>query len=454
MADDPPVPRSKVPHTLLASLVAFLIPFIHGPASDFLYDAAQYWGGAAAIVAGEAPLVPGSLTTRGVFTSFVYLPPAMASALIGPQSAVWTVLIWNAALGAALSAVLIPRLAGLFTGKPLSPARVWVSAILVGFVLSGFTRYPLVDVWSISFALAGIYGILVGRRWWWLCLAGASLTISVNMRPSLIAPLLLCLVVILFVRAKPIAIAAPAAVLAALPQIVFNVRHWGLWSPVPHDTVPLTVVQAAPAPYTLRYDTVIGEDRLPQQWYCDPDYARLLAQDKTPHNQLDVVASAFQHLPDSVWFLARKAAANLHWSMATPYENAPGHTAGPVAVLVILVTALGAAALVLRAVRSRADRNDLISSLAMLAFLIGALGTLVFSTPETRFALPVLMIGTVGLVSTVPPLGGLARPSRGALIATGSALLLSIGLFAAGSEALGHDMPPGPLADPAECARS
>ena len=444
-----------VPHTLLAGIVAFGIPWLFGTAPAFLYDAAQYWGGAAAISAGEGPIEPGGLTTRGVFTAAVYLVPAFVSAALGPGSAVWTVLAWNSALGAVVAVLLVPRLATLFSSSPSSrpPAlRIWSSAILVSFVLSGFAKFPLIDLWSTALALAGVYGIIVGRRWWVLLLSGLSLGIAVNLRPSLIAPVLLSMIVLLFIHPRAVGIGAAAAVLSVIPQLALNVRAWGLWSPVPRETIPLSAVQAAHATYAVRYDTVAFADQRPQQWYCDPAYASRLIDDPVPNNQLGVVASAFQHLPDSLWFLTRKAAANLHWSFATPYENSPGDGSAIMALLVVAVSSFGVVALVLAAIRSRSDRRRLMATLALLGFWFGALGTLVFSTPETRFALPLVMVGLIGVLATVPERFTWSRPSRGSLVALACGLVLMVGLSFAGAEAQTHALPPGPVVDAADCA--
>ncbi|MGL4340360.1 MAG: hypothetical protein ACRCSP_08070 [Rhodoglobus sp.] len=445
-----------MPHTLLAGVVAFFIAWTHGPAPSFVYDGAQYWGGAAALAAGEAPLIPGVLTMRGVFTTLVYLPPAVVTELIGPGAAIWTVLAWNAMLSAVVFSMLIPRIAGLVSPKLTSsppPLRIWVSTVVGSAMLAGFARFPLVEVWAVSLALAGFYGLIVARRWYWLTLAGLSLTVAGNLRPSMIAPVLLAVAVLSIVRAKPIATAAPAAALAVAPQIIFNVLTWGLWSPVPPHTASLIAVQSAAAPHTLRYDTVPFAGQHPQQWYCDPQYAALLADDRQPRNQFEVIASAFQHLPDSLWFLLRKAAAGLHWSLATPYENPPDQSVNAMAILVITVSTFGVTALILQAIRTRSHRRSLVTTLAMLAFLIGALATLVLSTPETRFAVPIVLLGLVGVVSVAPELKQLRAPSRSELFAAGCALLIAIGLIMASTEALGHDMPPGPLADATACVK-
>ncbi|MFB9645802.1 hypothetical protein [Microbacterium terregens] len=436
-------------------MAAFLIAGIHGTAPEFVYDAAQYWGGAVALVAGESPVLPGSLPTRGVLTTLVYLVPALVTAAIGPSSTVWTVLVWNAAVGAVVAAVLLPRLAGVFSSDPSAPPpalRVWVSALLGGFLISGFAPFPLVDISSVALALAGFYGLVAGRRWWAFCLAGLALTAAVNLRPGMIAPILLAIGVLLIAHPRAVALAVPGVLVGFLPQVMLNVRVWAQWSPVPPETIPLSSVQAGPAPYTLRYDTVAFADQRPQQWYCDPAYAAQLVSDPVSHNQFGVVASAFQHLPDSLWFMTRKAAANLHWSFATPYENSPGEGSLVMALLVIAVSAFGVVALVRAAIRARSDRRRLVTTLAMIGFWSGALGTLIFSTPETRFALPLVLVGLIGVVATVPATARFSAPSRGTVVAVACGLVLTVALFLAGVEALTHALPPGPVIDAADCA--
>lgn len=443
-------------HSVVAGVVAFLIPWHFGFAPEFVYDAAQYWGGAAAIVAGGDPVLAGGLATRGIFTTFVYLPPALVAALIGQGAAVWSVLAWNALLAAVVCVVLVPRLAGLFGADPTaptSPSRIWTAAVLGPMLLAGFARYPLVDVWATSIALAGVCGLVVARRWWVLLLSGAALLISVNMRPALIAAVAIAVVVLLFARPFAVVRALAGAAIAVLPQVYLNLAAWGSWSIVPRETGPLSAVQAAWAPYAIRYDTVAFAEQAPQQWYCDPGYAALVINDQVPTNQLGVVGSAFEHLPASIWFLFRKAAASLQWSFSTPYGDPPADGVHPMAILVIGVSAGGLVALIACATTVRRDRVRFVPALALLGFWFGALGTLVFATPETRFALPLVLVGLVGLVAIVPK--SLRRPARSTVwvISVVIALALAVALLAAGCEALGHALPPGPLQDAAGCAR-
>jgi len=442
-------------HTVVALVVAFLIPLVHGTAQDFVYDAAQYWGGATALVSGHSPVAAGGLTTRGVYTAIVYSPPAIVASLIGPGAAAWAVLVWNAALGSAVSVILLPRIAGLFASDTLSLpplVRMWTSALLGGVLLSGFARYPLVDMWAAALALAGFYGLAVGRRWWSLSLAGVLLSVAANLRPATIAPIALSVLILLIVRAKPISISLPGAALAISGQLVFNLAVWHLWSLVPRETGPLSAVQAGPATYTLRYDTVPFSGQDPRQWFCDPAYATMLVDDRIASNQLDVIMSAFRHLPDSLWFLFRKAAANLEWGGATPYGDSTNPASNPLAILVITVSAAGVVALVLHAVKNRSRKRSFVVTLAILGFWFGALGTLVFSTPETRFALPLVLVGLVGILAAIPARVRLALPQSRAVVALLCGIALTVTVLVAGAQAVGDRMPPGPLAGAADCA--
>ena len=94
----------------LASMVALVV--LRDPAPAFVYDAAQYWSGAQAIVQGTDEYTLGGLSIRGVFTSVVYLPAyALAQALGGSVVAgAWAVMAQNAFFIGFLGAVVIPLL--------------------------------------------------------------------------------------------------------------------------------------------------------------------------------------------------------------------------------------------------------------------------------------------------------------------------------------------------------
>lgn len=446
----------RISHTPLASLVAFAIAFIHGLAPAFVYDAAQYWGGALALFTGGDPVLAGGLATRGVFTAGVYLPPALLTAVLGGGAAEWAVLTWNALMIAMVCAVLVPRFVQAVRGMEGRPpaAQVWISAVLGSVLLSGFARFPLMDVVSTGLAFAGLYGILVTRRWPLLVLSGLAIAAGANMRPSLLAPIVVAVVVLLFVRAGQVAIAVAGGVLALIPQLALNVLAFGSWSIVPRETAALSAVQAAYAHVALRYDTVAFADQRPQQWYCDPLYASLVVDDGVPRNQFQVVGSALAHLPDSLWFLFRKAAASIHWSLETPYEPPPGSAVDVLTVLVVMTAALGVVILAGSAIRERAERRRLSAILALLGFWFGALAVLVFATPETRFAVPIVLVGLIGVVSVIPARISEITVTPGSALIAACGLLLAAALFLGGAEALSHSLPAGPLTDARACAAS
>jgi hypothetical protein len=165
-----------------------------------------------------------------------------------------------------------------------------------------------------------------------------------------------------------------------------------------------------------------------------------------------VVTSVFDNLPHSLWFLTEKAAASLQWSSVTPYAHAPGAAAGVTALLAVGAASAGLVALVVHAVLARHDRARLLVILAILGFWFGSLAALVLSTPETRFAIPLVVVGLIGVLAAVP--GSL--PSRQAIrpvaIGVGASIVVALALFVAGRVALEHPVPPGPLKSASACA--
>lgn len=445
--------RSTTLHTLLAGIFVVAIQCAHGPAEGFLYDAVQYWGAPLALLTDGNVTEVGVLGIRGALTTLVYLVPAMLTTILGPWSAVWTVLAWNSLLAAVLLVVLLPRIAEHIVPGRWIP-RVWTSAILGGVALSGFARFPLLDVWSAAFALAGLYALLAGRRWWFIAAGGLALAVAVNLRPSYLVPVSIAALVLLIARPRRTAWAVPGVLLGAAPQVLFNVAAFGQLSASPVDTPFLLRVQAAQAAFAVRYDTVAFTDRHPQQWYCDPGYAALLVGDPAPTGPMEVVGSALSHLPQSLWFLSQKASASLHWSFATPYEPGPEAGVSPMTFLVVAIAALGLVGIVWRVSTNWSVRAARFNALALLGFWFGALGTLVFSTPETRFALPLVLIGLIGLL-VLPPAAPLHEATRrSALIAAGAGIALTAALLFIGEAGLDHPMPPGPLPDASACAAS
>lgn len=443
-----------LPHTVIAAALVFLIQFAHGPATFFLYDAAQYWEGSAALARGGDVIEAGALATRGALTPLVYLAPAALAQLLGPTSAAWLVLIWNAALAAVLCAVVLPRLAEEVGGAPLPRPALYGVALTGGVVISGFSRYPLADVWAATAALGGLLLLLRAARWHEWVVAGVVLVLATGIRPSYLVPVLIATAIIAVSRRMPSLWLVPGAVIALVPQLVLNFATWGTWSVVPVATAALTRVQAVQSAYVVRYDTVVELGRHPQQFFCDPGLASSLADTPPPDGPLELVGVLLGQLPASLGLLLQKAAASLAWSLSTPYEASPDGRLGPVALGVLLLASAGFVALAILLVRGTGGRVARVAPAALGAFWLGSLATLVLSTPETRFALPLLLAGLVGLAVLAGRVR-LPRMWRGWALGAGTAaavIVLAAGLSIVAIAGLAHPSPPGPLEDAASCA--
>jgi len=440
-------PRASM---LAAGSVVFLLQFIHGTATRFVYDAAQYWDGALQLVSGGDVATAGVLNIRGTLTPLVYLPPAAVAGLLGEGSWTWLVLIWNALLAAALCAMILPQLAELIVPGHLV-SHVWTCALLGGLLFALFARFALLDVWAFACAATAMLLISGRRSWWVYAVGGLFAAIAVDLRPSYLLPLILGMVVVLIAAARRIPLVAAGALIGALPQSIYNVFHGGSWLPVPTATSGLIGVQSAQAVYSIRYDTVLDPGRNPQQWYCDPSLASAVSSEPAPTTPLSVAGSLLTHVPESLWFGLKKIATALQWSWSTPYEPSPGDGTGAIAVVVALTTAIGAFGL-LRAIWFGTSTSNRLIAGGLLAFWLGAAATLVLTTPETRFALPLVSVGVVGVTCglTTPMTRSQRWTSALWLLAALSVCLL---LLWAGARGLGYPVSPGPLTAPADCVR-
>lgn len=442
--------RNNRGHVLAAGALVFLLQFIHGPASTFVYDAAQYWAGSLQLIAGGDVSTAGVLNIRGALTPLVYVPPATVAGLLGEGSWVWVVLIWNALLAAVLCTLVLARLAELIVPGQL-PSHVWTCALLGGLLLSFFARFALLDVWALAAAAVSLLLISGRRKWWLYVLGGLFAAVAADLRPSYLLPLILGIGVVLLGRVRAIALVAVGALIGALPQSIYNLAHGGSWVPVPTATSGLIGVQSAQAVYSVRYDTVLDPARNPQQWYCDPALASLVTSEPTPTSPLTVAGSLFSHIPDSLWLGLKKIGASLQWSWGTPYESSPGDGTSAIAVVVVLAAALGAVGL-LRSALIKTPTGGRLTAAALLAFWLGAAATLVLSTPETRFALPLVAVAVVGVAALVAT-ATTHRRWWTAMLWLLAALVLCALMLWAGARGLAHPLPPGPLTAPAECVR-
>jgi hypothetical protein len=356
-------------------LVFFVATLVQGTAR-FLYDAQYYWLAAQRAI-GSIDRVPSDLfETRGVLTAIVYSPAALAARVLGDDIAGAAVLAQNAAFLAAFAAFGLPRLIG--SGSPHSTHMK--AAFLTWFAVAGFAPYPLVDIYA---AVACILVVVLIRsaRPSTLAVAGLIGGVAVNVRPAYLITLgLLGLLALLRHRTAALLMAA-GAILALLPQVIFNRVRYHTISLLPPASDALVKLQVGLGSYIIRYDTLFANPS-PQRFYCSPSMA---ARVGTPPDSLwGFAAVMLSNMPTSLRFALEKIGAALHWQVSNPYTVPAPRLSAFYAIAVTVATCVGIAAFI----RSR--------NVAVIIVAAATIGTLISGATETRFALVVVMLGIAG----------------------------------------------------------
>lgn len=417
--------------TLLAGAALLLLSALQRPPREFIYDAARYWLGSLALFTGDSTYYWGDLNLRGVLTPFVYAPPALAERIVH-GSGRWAILIENGLMIAVIGAVLLPGIVRAVGGpRAQGPLVTWVCAGLSWLVLGRFAPYPLMDVVAALLFLTVLW-LAAGRdRWWVLLLAGAAAGVALNLRPAYLIAIAAVVVGVAVLHRWRTGLLLAGIVLGSVPQMVFNLSRGSAPGLTPPGTSGLVGFQAGYASYAVRYDTIIDANGAPQQFYCDPAMARAVAGH--PVTSTGGLAKALlTNLPESIAFLVKKVCAALAWSSATPYSAAASVERYDLAVPIVLITVIGAFGLVLAARR----REGLVLAGVGPAICL----SLMTSATETRFALPLILLGIAGcaLVTRLPA----ARlRSIGLLTGAGVAVLLVLAFAVWG---VADALPPGP----------
>jgi hypothetical protein len=476
-----------VPALTFAAVVAACVA--RGPAAGFAHDAALYWNGALALAGGGDVVAEAHLGYRGVLTPLVHAPAALVVRVAGPGWGPWAVLVQNAVLLGVLGALVLPRVARLFA--PARQRQVLVCGALTALLLGGFAPYPLMDLWAVALVLVGVVALGGGRRWGVAAGAGA-LAVAVDLRPaSLLAAGAVGLVWLAW-RWRQAGWAALGVAVALLPQVALGAARFGRPLPWPVDVGTVAGTQAGGAGFVVRYDTVLDGTVLggapgagARQFSCDPAMAAALVGRQLSSTG-EVVGALLGELPASAALVARKAAASLLWSGATPYADRPVARVTVIGLAVVVVVAVGLVALAWRARPAWARRSGGAPRPAhaapgpegpgrggpgramVAAALLGTVASLLLSTPEARFAVLVVAVGVAGVAVALTggpagatcgaPAGDPVVPTtprrpliRAAVAPWALAAALAVAVVLVGADGLAHPAPPGP-ADAAACA--
>lgn len=430
--------RPSMTVTVVAGVLVFLATVTQAPAR-FVWDAAEYWAGSVSLTHGGETYLAGGLALRGVFTPVLYLPAALTARGLGDSSGGVAVLVENSLLISLVGVLLLPLL--LRAWVPVTSVMVWVCAGLTWLVVGRFAPYPLTDLWAAALMLAAVVA-LQRRRVTGLMGAGLLAGIAFNIRPAYLVPALLVLALVLVRRRLAGLWFAAGVAVALLPQSILNLTHGTGWKPWPVGIQSLAQLQAYYASYIVRYDTAeYGLVRAPKQFFCSPEMARAVG-DHPPFSSGALVGSYLHNLSQSLVFMAEKAAAVLHWPLSVPYYVPTWSGEQLFAVLVTTVAVVGVASL-LQAQSTSGFRSASLAVGAALLVWLGSLATIVTSAPETRFAIPLVLLGIAGCAA----LAGRRVSERWAA----GAVIAVVVVFAIGAAGLSHPAAPG-VATPSTCA--
>lgn len=446
-SDDPrprPWSRRLTPLHPWAVLVTVFLGTLARGTRPVDFDALYYWIAAGKVI-GTADTPPGFIEARGALSALIYVPAALLTELLGAGGALVAVLLQNSLLVALVAAFLLPRLAG----RPHDPWTLWGGAALVLVLVSPFAPYALVDLYpAVALLLAML--LLRSRHPVALGSAGFLLAFAVGVRPSFLVPVLLLVVVVGLHRLRVLLPVGGGAALGLLPQSLVNLYVHGTPLPWPVDSAGLVRLQASYASYVVRYDTVPAAPQ-PQLFHCSPAMAELVP-DPPPDGLFELARHLLATLPDSLLFALEKVGAAFLWGWSTPYAAIGEPAVTALGVVVALVSGIGVVSVVrpvLGRVRGPAAERSEAWGWAVIAG--GSALTLVSSTPEARFALPVVLVGVVGCTAAIAQRHRLGDASWGRVPWWLPGAVLAALLLGAGAAGMTHPAPPGDVT-PATCS--
>ncbi len=455
-------PSWALPGGLLLVAVAV---FATAGRRPFVYDSLHYWTIAGSYVdsSGGFSITNFSDGLRGYSWPLVlYGVQRLATAVgVAPEAGA---LMLNSALLAVLCVLCLPALAARLLARPVNPLMTPVLCVFAVRVLwGGYASYPLTDV------PAALLVICAGLLLWRPSVpsavsAGLAVGLAANMRPAF---LLACGVAVGIAAARTrlprlangsrAASAAAGAILVVLgcavafgPQIAVNVARHDVLALIPVGSGDIARLQFAEGLRYQKYATTLDAERGdPGLFYCDPAGARLLASvqqsDASLGSPADYVRFMAEHPFQALGVVGRRVANGVYNDASTPYL--PGGTPAPtLGVLAVLVISVGAV-LGFRSVRGR-------DSLLLLVLVLAPAAAAVTAIVETRFFLPVSLLGVALVAAAVsrPPTSWRSGLRATVAVALPAALLAVPVLVLAGtSNALEGD--PRTETQPSTCAR-
>jgi hypothetical protein len=363
-----------------------------------IYDADAYWSVTMSLLSNgaHASEFVGYYGLRGVLTVITFVPAALVTKVVGVTFAEAAILMQNALLLGWIAGFLVPRV--IVPWRRLGLEARWVVGLLCWLLLGGFAPYALVDLYAAAAVTAAIVclrsprpGMLLG--------AGLLIAYTVNVRPAYVPVVVLVGVLVLVVQRWRAIVVAVGVVVGLAPQMLYNARHYGTFSPYPSESSWLVALQTGYASYVVRYDTIPSHGGVnPQQFHCSPDMANGITT--LPTSATELFTTFVAHFPESAIFTLTKVGAALHWPLSTPYGALTPGLDGLYAVATTLVVVAGAVFLL--ACRSRGEGPfPWAHRYFAAAVVVASVATLAGSATETRFATPLVLWGIAGVAGIV-----------------------------------------------------
>jgi hypothetical protein len=377
------------PTWIKAALAVFLATIFESSAPVPVGDAYFYWYGALKFAHIQSPWIIGQLSLRGVWSSALYIPAALLSRLFSGTSGDFFILVENAVALGLVAGLVLPAIIGQW--RPVTPRLTWVTAGITWLIFGRYAPYALLDLLEVVMVL-GAAVLLTKQSRWVVGVAGALLFILVDVQAAYLPEVVLIALIALWFRRQATWPAFVGAALAAIPQTVINLSYHYSWKPWAPATGSLSAMQALWASFFVRYDTdIAGTLPGPSVTWCDPHTASVALHDP-PGSTFGLLIFYLKHLPSSVPFVVEKLGSVLSWPLAAPY-----YTSSPISNVIFTGLIMGVAVVGAICLASRLPRTQLQAS--VWAIWIGCVILIIASAPETRFSLPIVCCGIVGVMS-------------------------------------------------------
>jgi hypothetical protein len=429
-------------HFKMQSLLLFVgvvvATLLQRPAQYQVWDARSYLDGSVALISRTDIYKAGGLDFRGSWTPIFYSPAAALQHVFGLGNSERVinaaVLLQGALLVASVSVFLIPSVMKIFFPQNLT--SLFVSASLGWVVMRKFALYSLMDLWAVALILLAIC-FLKRRTTVHLGFAGVLLGVCSNIRPSYLPVVVALLVIAFYCMHYRGLIFFAGFVAAQSPQIMVN---WLINHRISLFPIELTSVgqwEFGLSLYSVRYDTIGYPIAQGPRLFCDPAMVKVALNDM-PTSLFEYLKVLASHPINGSWFILEKIGAALQWPASAPFFEQKPTIDALFGVTILLTTVFGLASLILIRAQTTSFAFSRLVSFFVIAWSFFGLS---INHVETRYALPIVIFGIVGVAGLVGRCIGSGHSRlniRGGWLSVFSVLTIATLLLTAGYVGLHH----------------